>query len=79
MTSSTAMGWARVLTQRGVSMTGRRSTRPRTSSKDRLPEPMITDARNSTVATPLSLRILPTSRRLARCGERSSPWARPPM
>ena len=59
-------------------MTGSRSVRERISSKERLPEPMTIDARNSSVGTPESRRIRPTSCRLARWRERRSPSPSPP-
>ena len=47
------IGCASVETHRGQIMTGNRSTSARISSNDRLPDPMTTDARNSTTGTPL--------------------------
>ena len=47
----------RVLTQRGVIITGSRSTRARSISNDALPEPITIEARNSIVGTPDSRRI----------------------
>jgi hypothetical protein len=47
-----AIGCAGTDTQRGVIMIGRRSTSARIISKDRLPEPMMIEARNSMVCTP---------------------------
>ena len=60
------IGCAIVDTQRGQIMTGRRSTSARMSSKERLPDPMTTEALNSTTGTPLSRRTSPVSRRLLR-------------
>ncbi len=77
-TSSIAIGWVRVPTQRGVTMTGRRSTRARIISKDVLPEPMTIDARSSRVGTPEPARTRPTSWRLDRWPDRSSSWPSPP-
>lgn len=68
----------RETTQRGMSRTGERSTRPRTISKNRLPDPTMIEARNSTVGTPDSPRIRPTLWRLARCVESFSSAPRPP-
>ena len=59
-TSRIAIGWLRVLTQRGHIMTGSRSTKALIISKDALPEPMIMAARNSVVATEPALRMSPT-------------------
>ena len=55
------IGCARVETHRGQIMTGKRSTSARISSNDRLPDPMTTDARNSTTGTPLSRSAWPVS------------------
>ena len=66
-----AIGWASSATQRGVIMTGRRSTSARIISKERLPEPSTIDARSSMTGTPDSRSRSPTSCRLRRCGERS--------
>src|SRR3954449_11656985 len=44
-TSSIAIGWVRVETHRGQTMSGKRSTSARIISKDRLPAPMTIDAR----------------------------------
>jgi len=60
---------APVRPQRGQIMIGSRSTSVRIISKDRLPEPITTDARNSTTGTLVDLRTAPTSWRLRRCGE----------
>ena len=54
------MGWVGDSTQRGVSMTGSFSTSARTSSKERLPDPITIEARNSIVGTPDSRRMRPT-------------------
>ena len=67
-----AMGCAFTLTHLGVIMIGSRSTSDRIISNDRLPEPITTDARNSSTGTPDSRRIRPTSCRLRRCGESPS-------
>ena len=64
-----AMGWQSVRTQRGVIMTGRCSTRLRSSSKEALPEPMMMAARNSVTGTPCAASSAPTCWRLARCAE----------
>src|SRR5271166_4514046 len=63
------MGCVGVVSQRGQSMTGSRSVSALTRSKDRLPVPITRDAPNSTVSTPESRRIVPTSWRLRRCGD----------
>ncbi len=73
-----AMGCVGTATQRGVIITGRRSTRARTSSNERLPDPITIEARSSIVGTPDSRRMRPTSCRLRRWGERSSPSPSPP-
>ena len=65
-----AMGWHSVRTQRGVIITGRCSTRLRSSSKEALPEPMMTAARNSVTGTPCEASSAPVSWRLARWAER---------
>src|SRR3954447_17901537 len=74
------MGCVGVVSQRGQSMTGSRSVSAFTRSKDRLPVPITRDARNSTVSTPESRRIWPTSWRLRRCGDSfgSASSPRPP-
>ena len=48
------MGCAITLTHFGVIMIGSRSTSDRIISNDRLPEPITTDARNSSTGTPVS-------------------------
>jgi hypothetical protein len=63
----------RLLTHRGVTITGSRSVRYRSISKDAEPEPMITAARSTVVGTPLASRISPTSLRESRCSLSSSP------
>ena len=73
-----AIGWVRVATHRGQIITGRRSTRARIISKEVLPEPMMMAARSSRVGTPEAARMRPTSWRLARWLERSSPSPSPP-
>ena len=72
------IGWVGVSTQLGVTIAGSFSTSARTSSNERLPEPMTIEARNSTVGTPDSRRIRPTSCRLARWRESPSPWPSAP-
>ena len=67
--SAIAIGCASTETQRGAIMTGSRSTSARIISKERLPDPMTTDARNSMTGTPADLRISPTSWRLRRWAE----------
>ena len=64
MTSSMPIGCAAVWTQRGVTMTGSRSTSARISSNEALPEPITMDARNSITGIPLARRMLPVSSRL---------------
>ena len=59
-----AMGCARTDTQRGVTMIGSRCTSARIISKERLPAPMMIDARNSTVGMPEARRISPARNRL---------------
>ncbi len=59
-------------------MTGSLSTSARIISKDRLPDPMMIEARNSMVGTPDSRRMRPTSWRLARWRDSFSPLPRPP-
>ena len=71
-TSSTAIGWVRVATHRGVIMTGRCSTSWRVSSQEIPPCPTIIPARKVVTGTPASPSIRSTSRRLRRCSERSS-------
>ena len=63
---------SRLSTQRGVSITGSRSTNPRIISNEIDPLPRITEARNSIVSAPLSQSRRPTSCRLARWEERTS-------
>lgn len=60
----------RVRTQLGVTITGSRSVRYRSISKDAEPDPMMTAARSTAVGTPDSSRIRPTSLRDRRCGDR---------
>lgn len=67
------MGWIRLRTQRGVTMTGSRSVRYRSISKLAEPEPMITAARNTTAGVGASSRIWPTSAREARWRDNSWP------
>ena len=59
------MGWV-ACHQVGVTIAGSFSTSARTSSKERLPEPMTIEARNSIVGMPDSRRTRPTSWRLER-------------
>ncbi|GAA2130335.1 hypothetical protein GCM10009727_22290 [Actinomadura napierensis] len=68
----------RVRTQRGVTITGSRSVRYRSTSNEADPDPMITAARSHTAGTPASSMIRPTSARDRRCGDRSSSGAIPP-
>ena len=56
-----AIGCAGIETQRGATITGKRSTRARIISKDRLPDPITTEARNSMTDTPEQRSISPTS------------------
>ena len=74
------MGCTRDSTQMGVTMTGRRSVRYRSISNDALPLPMITPAWRTTLGTPESRKIWPTSAREERCAEMvsSSVGTRPP-
>ncbi len=72
------MGWVRVRTQRGVVMTGSRSVRYRSISKETDPDPMITEALNATVGTPEPRRIASTSARDLMWGEGRSAGVRPP-
>ena len=65
------MGWVGVLTHRGHTMTGSRSVRYRTISKEMLPAPSTTAARSSTTGTPVEPRSVPTSWRLDRWVDRS--------
>ena len=65
----------RVPTQRGVIITGSRSTSARIISNEVLPEPITIPARSSTVGTPDAARARPTSWRLARCGGQARPLA----
>ena len=65
-----AIGWAGVPTHFGVIMKGSRSTRARIISKERLPDPMMIEARNSVTGMPEARRISLTSWRLCRCAER---------
>ncbi len=71
------MGWQRVWTQRGVTMTGRTSVRCRSISNETEPEPMITAARSSTSGTGPSARTRPTSWRDDRWGDSSSSASEP--
>ena len=64
-----AIGCVRIETQRGVIITGNRSTRARMISNEALPEPMTIDVRNSITGIPDARSISPTSWRLRRCGE----------
>ena len=59
-------------------MIGNLSTSALIISKERLPEPMMIEARSSIVGTPDSRRSRPTSWRVSRCDERSSPEPSPP-
>ena len=62
----------RLATQRGAIITGKRSVKALIISKERLPEPMTIEARNSMTGTLDSRNIRPTSWRLRRCAESSS-------
>ena len=73
-----ATGCARVRVHLGTVITGSRSDRARTSSKERLPEPMTTEARSSITGTPVEASTRPTSWRLERWREREVPRPRPP-
>jgi hypothetical protein len=73
------MGCAITETHFGVIINGNRSTNALIISKERLPDPIIIEARNSITCTPDLRRISPTSSRLRMCGESSSPLsANPP-
>ncbi len=74
--SSMPIGWAGTETQRGVIIMGSRSTSARIISKERLPDPMTMEARNSITWTPEARSTVPTSCRLRRCGE-SAPLPTP--
>ena len=73
-----AIGWVMVPTQRGVTITGRRSTSARIISNEVLPEPMTIDARSSRVGTPEAASARPTSWRLDRCADSVPREPRPP-
>ena len=62
MTSSTAIGWVRVLTHRGVTITGRWSTSWRVISQERPPAPMTMPARSTVTGTPADAQQLPRPR-----------------
>ena len=72
------MGWVGVRTHDGHSMTGRRSTRARMSSNDRLPAPSTMPLRNSTTGTPDCRSTSPVSCRLRRWRERPAVAPSPP-
>ena len=72
-----AMGCTGVWTQRGVSITGRRSTRYRRISKAAPPEPRIMAARKKVVGTVPDWRIRATSKRERRCSLRLGSSAPP--
>jgi hypothetical protein len=55
------IGCAATDTQAGQIITGKRSTRARIISKERLPEPMTMEARNSMTSTPGLRSAAPTS------------------
>ena len=59
-----------------VTITGRRSTRARIISKERLPDPMMMEQRNSRTGTPADRRSRPTSWRLRKWAESFS-WLSP--
>ena len=74
-----AMGWMRWYTQRGQTMTGSRSTSHRIISKEMLPLPTTTAARNSVTGTPALRSASPVSWRDLRWSDslaKASP--RPP-
>jgi hypothetical protein len=74
-----AIGWVRLETQRGQTITGSRWTRARSISNDALPEPMIMAARSSVAGTGPPRSTSPTSWRLVRWVEsRSDLRPRPP-
>jgi hypothetical protein len=80
-TSPIAIGWTRVRTQRGVTITGNRSVRYRSISNDADPEPMTTPARSTTAGIPLARKMSPTSvreRRWADAPASGPPDAGPP-
>jgi hypothetical protein len=54
-----AMGWVGTETQRSAIMTGSRSTSAPTNSKDRLPEPLTIEARNSSSSRTEERRMPP--------------------
>ena len=60
------IGWHRVCTHFGVTITGSTSVRYRSISKLADPEPITTAARSSTVSTGPAARTVPTSCRLRR-------------
>ncbi len=64
-----AMGWVRVMTQRGQIIIGKRSVRQRMISNDMLPLPTIIPARNSVTGGPNSRSTSPVSWRLLRWSE----------
>jgi hypothetical protein len=74
------MGWMRVPTHFGVTITGSRSVRYRSISNEADPLPMITAACSAAVGTLLASRMSPTSARERRCGDRplTSPETMPP-
>src|SRR5947209_3228158 len=67
------IGWILLRTHFGVVITGNRSVRWRTISKDAEPDPITMPACSTTVSTPDSIRILATLFRDCRCRERSHP------
>jgi hypothetical protein len=74
-----AMGWIRWYTQRGQIMTGSRSTSHRIISKEMLPLPTTTAARNSVTGTPALRSASPVSWRDLRWSESpASASPRPP-
>ena len=77
-TSSIAMGCVGVVTHRGQTIIGSRSTSARIISNDRLPAPMTIDARNSTTGTPPARRSAPVSARLLRCAGQRGGLVRQP-
>ena len=70
-TSSSAIGWVGVETQRGQTIAGRRSTSARMVSKAALPAPTTMAARSVVTGVLPEASASPVSMRLRRCGERS--------
>ena len=76
MTSSTAIGWVGVETQRGTTMAGRFLTSWRVSSQEIPPAPTMMPARSAVTGTPVEPSSSSTSRRERRWGD-SSPSSAP--